>query len=521
VTGRSERARRTLRRPGTALVGVVLVLLVVGVAADLTAGPGAASGHVATTGTSGHPAGSTGRTVAVARADAVCPDPTVGSHTETRLSLAAPGAPATAGGGTDAAGPGHARLTGLHGADTPLDLVAPSSGSVLATSDNGQDAGPVVARGTGASAPGMAAGQLTRSGVPAMRGLLGTACAAPGTDFWFVGSGAVVGQRGRVYLTNPEPAPAVVDVTLYGPDGPIDAPAGRGIAVAAGAQEVTLLDALAPGITVFAVNVHVRSGRISAAVRDQQVVGLTPRGADWLPPAAAPARHQLVPGVLSGTGERRLQVVAPGESDAIVKVRLVSESGTFAPAGLDVIEVAAGTVKDVDLAPFGTGDAFAVDLESDVPVTAGVLDRVTAAGSQVEDVAYAAAGFPLRPATPGVVPEARIGTGVTSTLLLAAPARAAHVRLTVLPPATATPRELTVPAGSQLPVDLATLGATGSFAVLVRPLAGSGPLYAVREVSQSDPAGPLVTSEPVLPGRYTVRVPRVLADLSTGLRAPG
>jgi len=180
-----------------------------------------------------------------------------------------------------------------------------------------------------------------------------------------------------------------------------------------------------------------------------------------------------------GTSWWRLQVVAPGESDAIVKVRLVAESGTFAPAGLDVIEVPAGTVKDVDLAPFGTGDAFAVDLDSDVPVTAGVLDRVTAPGSEVEDVAYAAAGFPLRTTTPGVVPEVRVGTGVTSTLLLGAPAGAAHVRLSVLPPATGTPRELTVPAGSQLPVDLATLGATGSFAVLVRPMAGSGRLYAV------------------------------------------
>jgi hypothetical protein len=515
VTGRSGRARRVLRRPGTALVGAVVVLLAVGVAADLTAGQGAVAGPVA--GAATHAAGSTARAAAVARADAVCPDPTVDTYTQTRLSLAAPGAPATARGGHDAAGPGRARLTGLKGATTSLGLTAPSSGSVLATPDTG----PVVARGTGASAPGMAAGQLTSSGVPAMRGLLGTSCAAPGTDFWFVGSGAVVGQRGRVYLTNPEPAPAVVDVTLYGPDGPIDAPAGRGIGVAAGAQEVSLLDALAPGITVFAVHVHVRSGRISAAVRDQQVAGLTPKGADWLPPAAAPALHQLVPGVLSGTGERRLQIVAPGGSDAIVKVRLVAESGTFAPAGLDVIEVRAGTVKDVDLAPFGNGDAFAVDLDADVPVTAGVLDRVTAAGSEVEDVAYAAAGLPLRPTTPGVLPEARVAAGVTSTLLLAAPAGAAHVRLSVLPPATGTPRDLTVPAGSQLPVDLATLGATGSFGVLVRPLAGSGPLYAVREVSQSDPSGPLVTSEPVSPGRYTVRVPRVLADLSTGLRTPG
>ena len=63
-----------------------------------------------------------------------------------------------------------------------------------------------------------------------------------------------------------------------------------------------LLDALAPGVTRFAVHVHARSGRIAAAVRDQQVDGLTPRGADWLPPAAAPARQQVLPGVAAGAG---------------------------------------------------------------------------------------------------------------------------------------------------------------------------------------------------------------------------
>ena len=169
---------------------------------------------------------------------------------------------------------------------------------------------------------------LTRSTVDAMRGLAGTVCAVPGTDFWFVGSGAVVGQRGRVYLTNPEAAPAVVDVTLYGPDGPVDAPAGRGVPVAAGTQEVRLLDALAPGVTRFAVHVHARSGRIAAAVRDQQVDGLTPRGADWLPPAAAagPAAR-CCPASRPARGSGSLQVVAPGDSDAIVKIRLVTGLG--------------------------------------------------------------------------------------------------------------------------------------------------------------------------------------------------
>ena len=381
----------------------------------------------------------------MARAEAVCPDPVVDDATETRISVVAPGAESVAAG----AAKGRARLTRLTGGEGLVEVVAPESGSALAVPDQG----PLVARATGASAPGLAVGMLTRSTVDAMRGLAGTGCAVPGTDFWFVGSGAVVGQRGRVYLTNPEPAPAVVDISLYGPDGPIDAPAGRGVPVAAGTQEVRLLDALAPGTTRFAVHVHVRSGRVAAAVRDQQIDGLTPRGADWLPVAAPPALGQVLPGVVAGAGERWLQVVAPGDSDAIVKLRLITESGSFAPAGLDVLEVPAGSVAEVDLAQYTAAAAVAVSLDSDVPVTAGVLTRVTG----LTDVAYTAAGRPMTPATPGAVAEARQGEGVTSSLLLAAPGPDATVRLAPVPPATGTPTEVPVPGGSQVVVDLATV----------------------------------------------------------------
>ena len=88
-------------------------------------------------------------------------------------------------------------------------------------------------------------------------------------------------------------------------------PAG-GVPVDAGTQVVRLLDGWPLGVTRFAVHVHARSGRIAAAVRDQQVDGLTPRGADWLPPAAAPARQQVLPVSCPDLGERLLQVVAPG-----------------------------------------------------------------------------------------------------------------------------------------------------------------------------------------------------------------
>jgi hypothetical protein len=506
VTGR---VGRLARKPGVSLLVAALLLAGLGVTADLTA-PQPTAATV--------PARADARpAVEVARADAACPDPAVDDKTATRVSMAAPGA---IGGdaGSGAGAPGRARLARLTGVPLPeADVTAPGTGSVLATAGQG----PLVARGTAGSAPGMAAGMLTRSTADAVRGLAGTVCAVPATDFWFVGSGAVVGQRGRVYLTNPEAAPAVVDVTLYGPDGPIDAPAGRGVPVDAGKQVVRLLDALAPGITRFAVHVHARSGRIAAAVRDQQVDGLTPRGADWLPPAAAPARRQVLPGVAAGAGERLLQVVAPGDSDAIVKVRLMTESGSFAPSGLDVLEVPAGSVAQVDLAPATGAAAAAVSLDSDVPVTAGVVSRATGSTGQLTDVAYTAAALPLLPATPGVVTDARSGTGVTSSLLLTAPGAEATVRLAPLPPATGSTSEVRVPAGSQVVVDLATVSTAADFALTVTPLSGSGPVLAARSVAEAEAAGPMLTTEPVEPGRYTVVVPRVVADLSAGLRPGG
>ncbi len=496
-----------LRRPGAALLEAVVVLAGLGVAADLTAA------EVPRTSAR---AAAAGPEVPVAQADGVCPDPAADASTDTRVSVAVPGAADSD--RAVAAVRGTARLFRLGGGRLPLDTGVPSSGTWPATSD----VGPVVARADGAAAPGLAVAMLTRSTVDAARGLLGTTCAAAGSDFWFVGSGSVVGQRGRVYLSNPESAPAVVDLELFGPDGPIDAPAGRGIAVAAGAQEVVLLDALAPGTTVFAVHVHARAGRIAAAVRDQQIDGLTPRGADWLPPAAPPARRQVVAGVVGGAGQRLLQVVAPGESDAIVKLQLLTDAGSFAPAGLDVLEVPAGSVAVVDLAPYAATEPVAVELDADVPVTAGLMARTEGATPDaLTDVAYTAAGRPLTTAMPGAVPGVRTGTGVGSTLLLATSAAAATVRVSPLPPATGTPQEVAVPERSQVLLDLASLVAAGAapdFSVSVVPLPGSGPVYAVRAGTEAEGKGPLLTTGPVDPGRYTVRVPRVVADLSTGLR---
>jgi hypothetical protein len=55
----------------------------------------------------------------------------------------------------------------------------------------------------------------------------------------------------------------------------------------------------------------------------------------------------------------------------------------------------------------------------------------------------------------------------------------------------------------------------------VTPLIGSGSVMAPRSVAEAEAGGLMLTTEPVEPGRYTVVVPRVVADLSAGLRPGG
>jgi hypothetical protein len=226
----------------------------------------------------------------------------------------------------------------------------------------------------------------------------------------------------------------------------------------------------------------------------------------------------VLPGVASGAGERRLQILAPGDSDVIVRLRLLAESGPFVPAGMDVIQVAAGTVADVDLARFAGGENTAVELTADGPVTAGLLARV-GTGAQLEELAYTAAAQPLTAARPGVVALATLGGATSGQLVLAAPGTAsATVQLAALPPGTAPPIEVTVAGGTQRAVDLAAL-TTGTAAVSIVPAAGSAPVFVARILSEAAPRGPLLTVTPILPARYTVLVPSVEGDLSTGLRA--
>ncbi len=442
----------------------------------------------------------------------VCPDSSGTKDVGVRVSAAVvPDQP-----GQDR--PGAATLRSLPGAN-PLTATIDASGGQAQVVSGALPHPPVVVRARGGLAPGLVADQTARGRSGAGWGRASAACVAPAAEWWFVGGGGGAGRRTRLVLTNPESTPAQVDVTVYAGDGPVDTPGGQGVAVPAAGRTVLRVDALAPENFTTAIHVQGRIGRVAAALSDSEVAGLAARGVDWVPPAATPARSGLVPGVPSGVGPRELLVLNPSERAAEVSIRLITPDATFAPAGVDRLEVPAGAVATVELTEALAEQPAAVVFSSDVPVTAGVRSRIPGPDRRVEQSWTAAAGALTGP---GAVSGLPVSARTETALLLTAPRAAGRVTVDLLPyaepgaPARPVRRlpAISVPAGRTVQVPLPGVTDAPWFTAVVTPDLDLGPVYAAHVTAEDAGAGVLFTGYPMALLRVTVGVPAVQPDLA-------
>lgn len=373
-------------------------------------------------------------------------------------------------------------------------------------------------RATGPLAPGLVAEQSVLAQGPDLRGLADASCAEPGREHWFVGASGEVGRRARLILSNPSDSPAVADVRVWDEAGPVDAPGSDDLGVPARGQRVVLLDALAPESARLGLHVSVAEGRLAAAVEVREIAGLDPQGMSAVPAAAAPAESTVVPGV-PGRGQRVLRILAPGSSDAIVSLRLLGPEGPFSPADQDVVTVPAGSVSEVPLTEAAGDGPVAVEVDSDVPVTAAVR-LVDAPEEGLPDVAYTSATPALEGPAASVL--GRSGGDLATSLLLSAvgddSATAQVVTLTDDGTEAAT-QSVDVAAGSTVAVPLAAPEGSERVTVVVIP-GREGTLAAARVVTGSDGDGALVDVVPLVAPRVTVSVPEVAGELPTGLVPP-
>jgi len=256
------------------------------------------------------------------------------------------------------------------------------------------------------------------------RGTAVARCVEPRGTWWFAGAGGSLDHSSDLVLANVDPGPAVVDVRVYGPDGPIETVGTRGIPIAPNGSQTLAMADVAPQTEELLVEVVAVRGRVAAAVADRYAAGAEAAGGlEWLPGTDRPSRNLRLVGLPARAASRTLLVANAGDRQALVELQLAGSAGSFTPLGLDETSVAPGSVESVDLsAVVPPGEPVAVRVRSTAPVVA----TVRSVGRR--DTSYAGAAAPL--ADPAAVPV--LGQATTTVQLTAGslPARTRLVSFT-------------------------------------------------------------------------------------------
>jgi hypothetical protein len=331
-------------------------------------------------------------------------------------------------------------------------------------------------------------------------------CDAPGTDFWFAGPGVFTAPRIDLYLTNPGDQAADVSVQGFTDAGPLVGSTDTGISVAPHTMVVQSLAKMLHGARAMALHVRTSVGQVVAAVEESTG---SAHASAWLPASASPANQVVLPGLPPTAGTRQLFVTVPGTQDAHITLRAITTKGTYEPTGGSGLDIPGGSVAELSL-PSLSAIPGAIEVSSTAPVTAAMLVPGGPAGTPG---GFTAASDAIQ--EQGVVADNTSGAGVASALVLSAPGHAVAARVTQIAQGSsaqaATSTVVQVPAHHSVVEQLGRAGSRHgtTFAVIVAPQAGSGPLYAGRVITASGKGGALQSILPVPGALTTVPLPGV------------
>ena len=378
--------------------------------------------------------------------------------------LAAPAAPA---GKTAASGKPSASAAAKAKGPQPVTVSSPGTVATVTSPDGG---GTAVAA-SGQMAEGFEAEQSDTSGT----GLV--SCTHPGSDMWFVGTGQAGGaSEVWLYLMNTGNLMASADLTILTDTGQQDG-LSSAITVAPNQSVSENITQYVQGSQALALHVQTNTGQVAASVWEGSKTG----GGAWLPQANAPATSLVIPGLTVASSAAKLFVVVPGSTDAQLKVVAYTPAGAVTQFPGSPVDASAGAATPLALNSLGAS-ASGLRLTSNQPVVAGVLVPGTGIGS------FTTAVPPVT--EQGVVAGNPGARGVTVGLLLTAPSAAARASISVI----SADGTMTTPAGDQsvtvaaghtlaVAVPRPPTGDRQSFAIVITPKPGSGPLYAVRVVT--------------------------------------
>jgi hypothetical protein len=225
-------------------------------------------------------------------------------------------------------------------------------------------------------------------------------CPEPRARWWFVGAGAATVSHDTVLtVTNPRAGQAVLDVNVFGTDGPVEGPGLHGITVPAGTTHVIDLAKAAPAVGDLAVSVVARRGLVSVSAADRFAPGFVGKAVqEWLPGQSPPSSSLTMTGLPVRPDHATLVVANPRNADAVVAVQVVGATGTFTPKDTPALTVPARSVGTLPIESVFNGEPVAIRVTSEQQVTATV--RTVTGG----DVAFATGVRPLRGTTAFAVP---------------------------------------------------------------------------------------------------------------------
>lgn len=366
--------------------------------------------------------------------------------------------------------------------------------------------GGLIISASGSSAQGLDVEQLGPDGQPTAR------CQSPGSDFWFVGPNSPK-LHTELYLVNTDSKSADANLGVQTESGLQLGTGDSGIVVPPHGMVLQDLDKLLRNTKDIALHVTTSTGRVVAAVRQSSS---SAKPGIWLPAAAEPATTQVLPGLPSTSGFRELFITVPGDASARVKVTAVTPHGSYLPTGASGIGLLPHQTTGLQINSL-SGIAGAVKIASNVPVTA-VLE--VSGGPSGAPGAFLTGSPPI--VEQGVVAASPAGSAGTTELVLSDPGQqAASVMISeAIPGALLTGQQgqlVKIAAKSTTAVTL-TLPKNSKkasvMAILVRPVAGSGPVYAARLALVG---GSVQTVLPVISSPTVIVLPNVRESLVTVL----
>lgn len=414
-----------------------------------------------------------------------------------------------------AAAPGAAgKTTGKPAAAGPRPVTVSAPGALTTVAE------PAATGATGATGPAGAAvaatGQMAEGFEAEQANAAGmgvVTCTHPGSDMWFVGTGAAEGASSiTLYLMNTGNLPATANVTML-TDAGEQAGLNTGITIAPHQLVAQPIAPFVKGSAALALHVQTSSGQVASSVWEDGGSG----GA-WLPQAAAPATSLVIPGLTVASSAARLFVTVPGSADALVKVVAFTAQGRFTQFGTTPVDAPAGATSSFALSSLGAS-AAGLELTSNMPIVAAVQVPGNGIGS------FTTAVPPVT--EQGIVAGNPATSGLTVGLVLTAPAGAARATVAVIGAAGSQPeagggqQAVTVPAGHTVAVAVPRpRNSRQPFAIVITPAAGSGPLYAARVVTAGTgglsapvtsllpvPNAPTVITLPPVQNAYTAVLP--------------